>query len=265
MLLLPLFRHRDEMKIYLRAIFIGILTMVLAYSCIAQISPTPSNFVCDEIIFNESFEGGIPVGWNGVALDAYKSGTSFNQGWVIDRDTTFTPDVGPNGAQDGDFYVYCDGSGPIGRGSIASMTTPLISIPDVNAPALTFYLNMHGQSGSFMVNIIDGATKTQVIAPVDGDVLGGIHMADEWEPIYVDLSAYKNKDIQIEFGATKPSAPTTGSKEGDISVDNIVICSSVPTIPTLGQWGLILLSLLVLIIGINFLKQYNYSIQETTN
>ena len=251
------------MKDYKRNIFIGILTTFMSYACIAQISPAPGDFTCDVTIFSESFEGGIPVGWSDVALDAFKLGTSFNEGWVIDRDTTFTPNVGPNGAQDGDFYIYCDGSGPIGRGTVATMTTPLISIPNVNVPVLTFYLNMHGQSGAFMVSIIDGTTKTQVLAPVDGDVPDGIHTADEWELIYIDLSDYMNKDIQIEFGATKPKIPTTGPIEGDISVDNVLICSSVVTIPTLGQWSLILLALLVLIIGAVYSRQ-SISISNTS-
>jgi len=239
---------------HLRSGFSIVCCSFLLIKLSAQIAPAPGEFACDQTIFSESFESGIPAGWTDIALDAFKTGTSFNQGWVIDRDTTFTANVGPDMAQDGDFYVYCDGSGPIGRGAVATMTSPVINIPDVNVPALTFYLNMNGQSGSFMVNILEGTTSTNVISPVNGDVPGGIHAGDEWEQLYVDLTPWIGKDIQIEFGGTKPAAPTSVPREGDIAIDNITICSSVVTVPTLGEWSLIILGLITMILGVLSLK-----------
>lgn len=235
-----------------------IVISAISSLCLAQISPAPADFTCDQIIFSESFESGIPADWTDIGLDQRKSGILFNLGWVIDRDTTFTPGTGPNGAQEGDFFVYCDGNAPIGRGTVATMLSPVIDIPDVNTPVLTFYLNMFGQSGSFQVNVISGGTNTTITPPVNGNVPGGIHGPDEWELIYVDLSAYVNQSIQLEFMTTKPLNVIVG----DIAVDNITICSSPLTVPTLGQWGIFSVFLLLMILGVVSLK--NASVKTLT-
>jgi len=220
---------------------------LLQHALSAQIAPAPDGFSCDQIIYAESFESGVPAGWTDLGVDQYKSGASFNEGWVIDRDTTFTTGTGPDGAQDGDFYAYCDGSGPVGRNSEARMLSPLIDIPDVNAPVLTFYLNMYGQSGSFRLNVIPaGGSATTVVPTVNGDVPGGIHGPDVWELIYLDMSAFINQSVQLEFMTNKPSSVNIG----DISIDNVTICSSPNTVPTLGEWGIIALFLLLSIFGL---------------
>ena len=106
-----------------------IYILLSLYSCslFAQISPVPASYSCDDVIFSESFEAGIPAGWSNLNLDAVKL-MSINDGWVIDRDTTFTTGTGPSGAENGDFYAYCDGSGPIARDLEVFLTTPSISI-----------------------------------------------------------------------------------------------------------------------------------------
>lgn len=214
-----------------------------------QIAPSPVDFACDQVIYTESFEAGVPQGWMDLGIDQYKTGTSFNEGWVIDRDTTFTAGTGPNGAEEGDFYAYCDGSGPIGRGETASMLSPPIEIPDAYVPALTFYLNMHGRAGSFEVNIVpNGESPISILPAVSADIPGGLHDAGEWEQIYVSLDAYKNQSVQLEFVTTKPS----GVNEGDIAIDHISICTSVEpvTVPAMGQWGVMILFMICIILGV---------------
>ena len=217
----------------------------------AQISPVPAGFNCDEIIFSESFENGIPVGWNSLSVDRAK-GNFFNEGWVIDRDTTFTTATGPEGAQDGVFYIYCDGSGPIGRGSFVALTSPLIDLTDVNEPALSFYLNMHGRSGIFYVNVVEGANVIQALSAVDGNVAGGVHTANVWEEVHIDLSGYINKTIAIQLVAQKPLDP----HNGDVAIDNLVVCSkAIPApIPTISLWCLLTLSSMFLVIGWKLLR-----------
>jgi len=220
--------------------------------CFGQIAPAPSTFGLGTIHFEEDFENGVPAAWMNIAQDQAKS-SSINNGWVIDRDTTYTSGTGPSAAQSGVFYAYCDGSSPIARGSIATMTTPAFSLTDADEPALLFYLSMYGRSGAFWVNVIDGASTDQVLATVSADVPGGIHGANEWEEIFIDLSPYNGKSIQLEFVTMKPDV----SNNGDIAVDNIRVASMANTVPTLGEWGIIVLFLFMAVIGVVALRQEN--------
>lgn len=229
------------------------ILFALTSMCLAQIAPTPADFLCDRPLFSEGFEGGIPAGWTGLNVEMAKTG-GFNEGWVRDMGMTFTNNTGPTGAQEGTYYAYCDGSGPIARGDSAILTTSLINIGLVTSPALLFHLNMFGQSGVLYVSIIEGGSKQQVLGPISGAVPGGIHAADEWEEIFIDLSAYRDSDIQIEFLAMKP----TDASVGDIAIDNLRICTSSNAVPTMGEWGIICVFLLIMIFGVVSLKNPSF-------
>lgn len=227
--------------ITIMSLFLGL--QLYPIDMISQLSPVPTGFEISTVAYEEDFESGVPLGWTNIVLDQAKL-SSINNGWVVDRDTTFTSGTGPAMAQSGDFYAYCDGSSPIGRGVLAATTTAAIDLTGATAPALIFHLNMHGRAGSFYVNIVDGMDRTQVLSPVDGDIPGGVHDPDTWEEIFIDLSAYVDRSVQIEFVTMKPSIPNTG----DVAIDNVRVVSSVVTaIPTLGQWSLISLMLLLMI------------------
>lgn len=231
-----------------------ILLTSFIFACVivgrAQISELPIDYSCDITFFEESFEApGIPVGWTNLELDSAKLAVS-NVGWVKDRDMTFTANTGPNAAQEGTFYVYCDGSSPIGRGDTATMLSPMIELSSGFRPGVTFYLNMYGRSGTFYVNVIESGNRTQVLPSVSGDVTDGIHAPDEWEQVFIDLNPYRNRVIQLEFVTIKPSSGFTG----DVSIDNIVVCASANPIPTMSEWALLILFLMLLILGVIKLK-----------
>ena len=61
-----------------------------------------------------------------------------------------------------------------------------------------------------------------------------------------------NKSIQIEFVTVKPNS----GSNGDIAVDNIRIHSLALTVPTLGEWGIITLFLLLLIVAISTIRGF---------
>lgn len=238
----------------MKTIIILLFSIIATLELFAQISPTPPDFSCDIDVFSESFENGLPPDWSNLEPDSAKL-AHFNEGWVRDRDTTFSSGTGPDMAQDGEYYIYCDGSGPIGRGDTATTISPVINLGPGFRPAMTFYLNMFGRSGSFYVNVISGGNSTQVLTPVSGNVDGGIHAMSEWEEVYINLNPWKNQSIQIEFVTVKPS----NGYNGDIAIDNIVICSSSNPIPTLSEWGLIILTLVLFIFGIVAIKEQSNS------
>ena len=111
---------------------------------------------------------------------------------------------------------------------------------------------MHGQAGSFSVNIVEGATVIEVLPAVSADVPGGIHLSTVWEEVFIDLAPYVGKSIQIEFVTVKPNS----GSNGDIAVDNIRIHSLALTVPTLGEWGIITLFLLLLIVAISTIRGF---------
>ncbi len=211
-----------------------------------QISQVPVDLSCEIILLSEDFEFGIPVDWMTINSDAAKLG-DFNEGWILDRDTTYTIGTGPDMAQSGDYYVYCDGSGPILRESQVPLRSPEISLTGITRPSLTFYLNMHGTSGLFFVNVVTETTIDKVLPDVNGNVANGIHASTEWEKIYVDLTPYTNQSVRLEFVTIKPEGSV--SPPGDIAIDNILVCGNSISIPTLSQWGFICLALIMLIFG----------------
>ena len=217
-----------------------------------QISPVPSDFSCDVILLSEDFELGIPADWNTINPDSAKI-SGFNEGWILDRDTTFTGATGPDMAQSGDYYIYCDGSGPVTRGSVVPLRSPEISLTGINNPSLTFYLNMHGTSGLFYVNVVTGTTVNKVLPDVNGNVAGGLHASNEWEEIYIDLTPYLDQSIRLEFVTMKPGGSI--SPPGDIAIDNVMVCGGSSTVPTLSQWGVIIVFFSLLIFGIIAIQQ----------
>ena len=71
----------------------------------------------------------------------------------------------------------------------------------------------------------------------------------------IDLSAYDGQSIQISFDAQKRILD-----EGDIAIDSILIYSQPDpvVIPTLGQWSVLNLGLVLLIIASTALRQRQY-------
>ena len=216
----------------------------------SQIAPAPAGYACEVNLLSENFESGIPADWVVVTedytgpLQNYAAGL---EGWFVQSGPTSTSNTGPTSAFEGNFYLYCEGSGPVNKAEKVTLTSPVIDLALSKIYSLSFYLNMYGPSTSLLVNVIEGGVKTQVLNPIVGNSQG----LDVWEQIYVDLTAYQRKSIQLQFEAIKPQP----GNDGDIAIDNVKICASIATIPTLSEWGLISLMLILLIVSAKSILQ----------
>ncbi len=232
-----------------RVLFV-VFAVLLSFGYVnAQISPAPVGYSCAVDVFSEAFEGGVPSGWE-ISTDNYtgplRTYTNGLEGWFLHTGTTFTPGTGPTGAFEGSSYIYCEGSGPILRADTASLTSPMITLPNNPDLAMSFYTNLYGPTGStgtFGVYIFSNGTKSSLLTPVASNTHTS---ASTWEQVYLDLSVYAGQSVQIMFQGIKPPI---GGADVDISIDQIEICSAEPVaVPSVSTWGVIILMLLMLIV-----------------
>ncbi len=221
--------------------------LVLLFSSLqltGQISSSPQYRECGSFVFSESFSSTVPDGWTG---DFDSPPGVFLEGWILNSDSTETQMTGPEMAFDGDYYLYLETSGPAPINSTYQVTSPMISLSTSGEKGLYFHTLMYGdETGSLTINAITSAGTDQLL------VINGEQHSDgsqsNWEEVFVDLSGYNGQDIQIQFVGMK----ATGNM-GDIAIDTIQICE-LRSIPTLNQWGLIILGLTLSILSINTVK-----------
>ena len=233
-----------------------LLFFVSASTLTAQIS----------LLAEQDFESGFPpIGWTG----DFDTNTTFDEFWVLGSGPSTSGHMntadptGPSGAFAGSQYLYFEASGPAGVGATSSIQTPSFTVSGAN-PTLTFFLFMHGVDiKSLMVNAMSGTGPT-LLATYTGE--RQTSKTDSWEQIDIDLSAFDGQTISIEFMAMK-----NVTNLGDIAIDNVSASATPPPlVPTLSQWAIVLLFLLLLIGSIVALKEktpslraeYNRTLQE---
>ncbi len=200
---------------------------------------------CDQLLLSESFTAAQPSGWTG----------DFNtsvlvEGWLTESGPTMTPLTGPEGAFMGTHYLYMETSGPAPVNASFSVSTPSISIPGTGTTTLSLAYLMYGADmGTFLI-VINSGTATDTIFTRSGQqhADGSI---DSWEEITLSLNDYKNASIAITFIGMKNISGLS-----DMAIDEVQVCHINQTIPTLGQWGVIILLLLLLSIAIVGIRQF---------
>lgn len=190
---------------------------------------------CTITVLQEEFSSTAPAGWTG---DFNMLGGGLREGWLTESGATPTSDTGPDTASAGSHYLYFESSGPASASSMYSVFTPAVDIPSQGAH-LSFDYLMHGSDiGTFYV-VAHTTTSQDTLLELSGPQ----HIdGTTWSRADISLNAYGNRSIRIEFIGMKMVMGL-----GDIAIDEVRICSS-PAIPTLGQWGVLCLSLLLLIV-----------------
>ena len=137
--------------------------------------------------------------------------------WRIDSGGTSSPGTGPSidanpGTATGR-YAYLEASGSCYNQS-AEMVSPEISLIGTSLPILTFSYHMEGINvGSLHLDVYSDAVWTTDVLPI----ISG-NQGSAWITAIVDLSAYKEKAIQIKIRGV-----TGGGWSSDIAIDNIQI------------------------------------------
>lgn len=233
-------------------IYTLLFSVTCSFSLIGQISPVPEDASCGSTLFAESFTGDIPSGWSG-DFDL-GGGSPFLEGWILADGLTPTDETGPDAPFDGSHYAYFESSGPAPDNAMFQISTPPINLPDSRfGTALTFRLLMHGdETGSLMINAISGGVTTQLLTAVGEQHADG--SIANWEEVYIDLTSLENQEIEIQFVGMKSIGDM-----GDIAIDQVQICGIASPIPTLSEWGLILLFLILSIIGLIYIRRTGMS------
>lgn len=134
--------------------------------------------------------------------------------WSTHEGRTTTLGTGPDGAKEGERYIYIESSSPNHPDKSAVFYTPCYDLSDKDEIALDFWFHMFGtrQVGSLTVEVStdDGGLWTKVWLK-EGD------QKNQWRKATVDLSAYADERIKLKFSAL------TASYKSDIALDLIKV------------------------------------------
>ena len=214
--------------------------IVTAVAISAQIPSNTRGAICVNELLYEDFDGTVPDGWEG---DWMLLAPPFREGWHVQSGPS--PDVPGTGADtafSGSHYIYFESSGPAPVNSTFAIQTPPISLTDVNT-SIRFRVLMHGGDiGMLNVNVLSGPgfTTSETVMTIVGEQHSSSAF-ENWEEAFVDIREYDKQPIRVEFEGMKMS-----TNQGDIAIDLVQVCSE-PRVPTMSEWGLIILSLVLMI------------------
>lgn len=227
------------MKIFsINSIICSLLLVIVA--TIVQAQPGTNSTIIFEEEWESAVKNTIPTGWTGDIDEANLLDTA----WVVANGPTSTGNTGPNAANSGSQYIYFKSGSPAGTNAMSDLVSPSITISGTN-PTLSFALFMYGSDIGMLDVSITHSGGTSTLQTYSTQIQTA--KSDLWSIQTIDLSAYSGQSVQIMFRAQKM---TVGL--GDIGIDSISVYSLTASqpIPTLGQWGLILLSLMILILTV---------------
>jgi len=216
------------------------------------------------VIYSTGFELSDTVGWGANSDLSFADMTAdAEMGWALATGMTQTANTGPDMPQAGTHYAYFEHSCGLTSGGCPeteySFVSPEITL-DGTASSLSFYYLLYGDAvsatpSSLEVNILSGGISTSVFMEDNGFHTDG----STWSEAIIDLSAYDGQTIRIEFVGIEG---TINNSNGDIGIDTLTVSATpIPTtdIPTLGEWGLLILLLSLLIMALVTIKQSQMS------
>ena len=134
--------------------------------------------------------------------------------WRRKTATTPTSYTGPNGASDGNHYLYAEADKHLpAQTSIFEANFDLSSL---STPELRFEYFMYGsEMGELSVDINDDLDVFHVSG------MQHWSFTEDWTRTHIDLSPYEGQTIRVRFRAK--TGNTTWKDRGDIAIDNICI------------------------------------------
>lgn len=182
--------------------------------------PPPSDDCSGDVSsfpYNESFEG---------TIGAWSQSSSDDINWTVNSGGTPSSGTGPNGAIDGNSYIYVEASGN-GDGypnKQAILNAPCLDFGGVSSPTLNFQYHMVGDAVGTL-NIEARTNNTGNWTSVF--TISGSQGAD-WNEASVDLSTYAgNSSVQLRLNVV-----TGTSWQGDITIDDLSITNGTTPPPT---------------------------------
>jgi hypothetical protein len=140
--------------------------------------------------------------------------------------STGSASTGPDGASNGNYFLYTEASNPNFPSKIARLISPCLDFTGRENATFSFDYHMFGSfTGVLTVDVsIDNGTSYATLGDytLTGEQQSG--HTDPWKTQNVDLSLYDGQSIKLRFTATTSSDGTSGW-QGDISIDNLGIDS----------------------------------------
>jgi len=170
-----------------------------------MISETPESY-------SDSFENCYDDdGWSNVGGD--------DLDWTCRTGTTPSANTGPDGASDGNNYMYTEASGSNSNKNFYLQQT--FNFELMAAPEMSFDYHMYGASmGSLHVDVDDGSGWDYDVWAISGEQQADY--ADPWSTAIVELFSYANQSsVTIRFRGI-----TGNGYASDISIDNVSIYNS---------------------------------------
>jgi len=137
-----------------------------------------------------------------------------------------------------------DANDAVGVGCIMS---PIVDLSQYENSYLTFdwQHSAFSSGGNFVVELWDGNVWTTALF-ADDDSYGN--------SFSVDLNPYTNSDFQVQF-----CYDDEGGFQWGAGIDNVTICGAkiMEEIPAVGEWGLIILAILMLIVSVAIIREKN--------
>lgn len=174
-------------------------------------NPPPSDECSGNITafpYAESFEG---------AIGDWAQSTGDDIDWTVNSNGTPSNGTGPDGAVDGNSYIYVEASGN-GSGypnKNAILNSPCLNFSNVSSPVLSFQYHMIGSSvGTLTIEArMDNTGNWNNVFSRTGTQGTG------WNTAEIDLSNYANKaSVQLRLNVV-----TGTSWQGDITIDDLRI------------------------------------------
>ncbi len=138
--------------------------------------------------------------------------------WIVDSDGTPSGGTGPLGdnTTGTGFYVYTEATGA-NLDDQASLLTPYFDLDGLTAPELSFAYHMFGDSiGTLNVNVISISGGTTNIFTLSEEQQA--NQDDDYITAIVDLSAFINDTIRIQFEGIRGNDFTS-----DIAIDDVEV------------------------------------------
>lgn len=220
---------------------------ILSILLLASLSVSSQSY---NVFFEETFSSSVPTGWTG---DFYTSGLLEN--WVLHTGATSTADTGPDAAYDSTHYVYMESSAPAASGDSYAIQTPMIDVPAGENSQLVFHYHMHGDDMGTLNVIVSHNNVDSTVFTISGEqhATGDVSL---WQEEIIDLQAYNGESVMISFQGVKGP-----SSMGDMAIDLVQLRQYVAPIPTLGEWSIMILGLLLTTLGLAAIRSHS---RETT-
>ncbi|WP_396596093.1 M14 family zinc carboxypeptidase [Dokdonia sp. R86516] len=169
--------------------------------------------------YNESFESGLGV-WS---QDQGDDGE-----WSRNSRGTPSGSTGPNGANDGTFYLYTeateDPDAPgenLGNNATAILTSPCFDLSNASSATFNFDYHMFGNNmGNLIVEVLDDENFTWTPLFTQNGNTGATQ--NQWSSESAALTPYLNKTIKIRFVGT-----TGNGFSSDMAIDNIELLATI--------------------------------------